>query len=91
MDGAYAAGDHGHPEISRLIEVLEGVAVVMPSGVVVREGGLIHEVTQLNKQIGNGGVKIQVPPAVWVAIVVAVISGAFSVWAAIAGSPVVGG
>jgi len=82
-----APKNHEHLEVTRLIDVLEGSPRKMPSGEIVREGGLIAEVSELNRSMRNGGVKIKVPPAVWVAIVVAIITGMFNVWAAFVSSP----
>ena len=81
---------HLEQSITRLVAVLEGEQRIMPSGSVTRTGGLINEVAQLTKKLSNGGIKIKIPPAVWVAIVVAIITGAFNVWAAIASSAVAG-
>lgn len=79
----FAASDHGHREIYRLIEVLEGKATMMPSGRTLYEGGLISEVHELTKAMRNGGFKIKIPVMGWVAIVAAIIAGAFQVWSAL--------
>jgi hypothetical protein len=85
MADGFAPRDHSHDEISRLIEVLEGKAAIMPSGLIVREGGLISEVSNLTSTMRNGGLRIKLPPAAWVAIFVAIVTGLFNVWAAVAG------
>jgi hypothetical protein len=77
--------NHKHPEIDRLIHVLEGQPRVMPSGQVRYVGGLISEVESLTKAMRNGGLKIKLPPAAWAAIVVAIITGIFNVVAALVG------
>lgn len=77
--------NHKHIEIDRLINVLEGTPRVMPSGRIEYTGGLISEVQAITKAMGNGGVKVKLPPAAWAAIVVAIITGIFNVGAALAG------
>lgn len=79
----FAPIDHGHREIYRLIEVLEGKATMMPSGRTIYEGGLINEVAHLTKAMTNGGFKIKIPIMGWIAIIAAIIAGAFNVWAAL--------
>ncbi len=82
----FAGADHDHPEIYRLIRVLEGETVTMPSGRIHYEGGLISEVAQLTKKLSNGGIRIKVPVMGWVAIAAAIIAGLFNVWAALVSS-----
>jgi len=77
--------NHKHIEIDRLINVLEGTPRVMPSGRIEYTGGLISEVQAITKAMGNGGVKVKLPPAAWAAIVVAIITGIFNIGAALAG------
>lgn len=83
----YANADHSHDEIIRLIEVLEGKAHLMPSGLVMREGGLISEVAALTKRLSNGGINVKLPVGAWVAIGVAIIAGLAQVAAAIVSTP----
>lgn len=82
----YADADHGHREIYRLIEVLEGRATMMPSGRTMYEGGLINEVAQLTKKLSNGGIRIKIPVMAWAAIIAAIIAGLFNVWASVVGT-----
>ena len=74
---------HLEQAITRLVGVLEGEQKIMPSGLVTRTGGLIEEVANLTRKLSNGGIKIRIPTPVWVAIVVAIITGLFNVWAAV--------
>lgn len=76
---------HKHPEIDRLINVLEGTPRVMPSGQIRYTGGLISEVEALAKAMTQSGVKVKLPPAAWAAIIVAIITGIFNIGAALAG------
>ena len=54
-------------------------------GSVERVGGVLQEIRDINKVIANGGVRIKLPVGVWAAITVAVISGVFTVAAAVIG------
>lgn len=83
-DGFATKESQAHLEqaITRLVAVLEGEQRIMPSGTVTRTGGLISEVENLTKKLSNGGIKIKIPPPVWAAVVVAIITGLFNVWAA---------
>ena len=47
------------------------------------ETGLVHKVDRIDKTLSNGGVRIKLPGAVWVAIGVAIIAGVFQVIAAL--------
>jgi hypothetical protein len=87
IHGGLAPRVHDHPEIALLINALEGTPRMMPSGTTIREGGLISEVAALTKKLSNGGINIRLPAAAWVAIVVAIITGIFNVWAAISQNP----
>lgn len=92
IHAGFARLDHAHPEIGRLIEVLEGKETVMPSGRRIREGGLIAEVArltpqvkQLTHQLRGGSVKLKLPRSAWVAIVAAIIAGFAQVLSALVG------
>jgi len=69
----------------QLLHILEGPEIRHLDGSVERVGGVLQEIRDINKVIANGGVRIKLPVGVWAAITVAVISGVFTVAAAVIG------
>jgi len=52
-------------------------------GVRQSEQGMVHKVDRIDETLTNGGVKVRLPVAVWVAVVAAIIAGLFQVVAAL--------
>ena len=89
--------EHGHPQIQetvdQIVDILEGPAVPQPFGQPsIRNDGLVDKVATITIKIvaiedslTNGGIRIRLPVAAWIAIGVAVITGIFQVVAAVAG------
>jgi len=69
----------------QLLHILEGPEIRRLDGSVERDGGVLKEVRDINAIIANGGVRIKLPVGVWGAIIVAVLSGIFTVVAAVVG------
>ena len=76
---------HANERWDQLLHILEGPEIRHLDGSIERSGGLLDEIKDINAVIANGGVRIKLPPAVWGAIGVAVISGLFTIAAAVIG------
>lgn len=70
---------------AELMDVLEGPQVKHLDGTVVRTGGVLDQINQIDKRLSNGGIKIKIPAGAWIAIVVAVIAGLFQIGTALVG------
>jgi len=70
---------------SDLLEILEGPEVKRLDGSTKRSGGVLDDLSDIKHQLSNGGVKIKLPAGVWAAIGVAIVSGMFTVAAAVIG------
>jgi len=76
---------HANERWDQLLHILEGPEIRHLDGSVERDGGVLKEVRDINAIIANGGVRIKLPVGVWAAITVAVISGLFTIAAAVIG------
>ena len=76
---------HANERWDQLLHILEGPEIRHLDGTVERVGGVLNEVRDIKTVLANGGVKIKLPVGVWAAIVVAVVSGMFTVAAAVIG------
>jgi len=68
-----------------LIEILEGPEIRRLDGSTERTGGVLDDLSDIKHQLSNGGVRIKLPVGVWAAISVAIVSGLFTVVAAVVG------
>jgi hypothetical protein len=65
--------EHTHPEIGRIIDVLEGEEKIRLDGSTEREGGLVDAVDRISSQLQNG-IRYRLSGADWARIIVAVIA-----------------
>jgi len=76
---------HSNERWDQLLHILEGPTIRHLDGTVERIGGVLDEIRDIKTVLANGGVRIKLPVGVWAAITVAVISGVFTVAAAVIG------
>lgn len=87
-------------DVAQIIDVLEGPEKPRPFGQPpTRDDGLVdavaiiqatqvtqgRDISAIKETLGNGGIKIKIPPGAWVAIIVAIITGLFNIAAVFAG------